>query len=149
MYLILLLQLYETNRSLEVSRFEIVSLDSKDILMIDILVVPFQPTIKSLSTDTIGQLVLGTYTIATTTPPSKRSGDLDYLLDIRGDNTPFNRADMMSWIERTRRSDGLLSNQLTPPLATEGVTVVSDVFQSMPIHNIKKLIEVVGITKDR
>jgi hypothetical protein len=117
--------------------------------MIDILVVPFQPTIKSLSTDTIGQLILGTYTIASTTPPSKRSGDLNYLLDIRGDHSTFNRADMMSWIERTRRCDGLFSKQLTPPLATQGVTVVSDVFQSMPIHNVEKLIEVVGITKDR
>ena len=149
MYLVLLSQLYKTDRPLQIGGFEILSLNSEDILMIDIMVVPFQPTVKSLPTDTVGQFVLGSYTIASTTPPSKRSGDLDYLLDIRGDHTPFDSRDMMSWIERTRSSDGVFGKKLTSPLATEGVTVVSDVFQSMPIHNIKKLIEVVGITKDR
>jgi hypothetical protein len=141
--------LYKTDRPLQIGGFEIISLNSEDILMIDIMVVPFQPTIKSLPTDTVGQFVLGSYTIASSSPPSIRSGDLDYLLDIRGDHTPFDSRDMMSWIERTRSSDGVFGKKLTSPLATEGVTVVRDIFESVNIQNFEKLIEVVGISQNR
>jgi hypothetical protein len=149
MYLVLLSQLYKTDRPLQIGGFEVISLNSEDILMIDIMVVPFQPTVKSLPTDTVGQFVLGSYTIASSSPPSIRSGDLDYLFDIRGDHTSFNSRDMMGWIERTRSSDGVFGKKLTSPLTTEGVTVVRDVFESINIQNFEKLIEVIGISQNR